>query len=27
VLERWLGRSASATDSLLGSVYPRVGFL
>jgi uncharacterized protein (DUF1501 family) len=27
VLERWLGRSASATDSLLGSTYTRLGFL
>ena len=27
VLERWLGRTASATDALLGSAYPRLGFL
>jgi uncharacterized protein (DUF1501 family) len=27
VLERWLGQSAPATDSLLGSAYPRLGFL
>ncbi len=27
VLERWLGQSASATDTLLGSAYARLGFL
>jgi uncharacterized protein (DUF1501 family) len=27
VLDRWLGQAPSATDSLLGSSYPRLGFL
>ena len=27
VLERWLGQAATATDTLLGSAYPRLGFL
>jgi uncharacterized protein (DUF1501 family) len=27
VLERWLGQSATTTDTLLGSSYPRLGFL
>jgi len=27
VLDRWLGQATSATDSLLGSSYPRLGFL
>jgi len=27
VLERWLGQAAPATDTLLGSAYPRLGFL
>jgi len=27
VLERWLGQAATSTDTLLGSAYPRLGFL
>jgi len=27
VLERWLGQAATSTDTLLGSTYPRLGFL
>jgi len=27
VLERWLGQAATTTDTLLGSTYPRLGFL
>jgi uncharacterized protein (DUF1501 family) len=27
VLERWLGQASTATDSLLGANYPRLGFL
>jgi len=27
VLERWLGQAATTTDTLLGSAYPRLGFL
>jgi uncharacterized protein (DUF1501 family) len=27
VLERWLGETATATDSLLGTTYPRLAFL
>ena len=27
VLERWLGQAATSTDALLGSSYPRLGFL
>lgn len=27
LLERWLGQSATVTDQLLGSSYPRLGFL
>ena len=27
VLDRWLGQAATATDTLLGSAYPRLGFL
>ncbi len=27
VLERWLGQAATSTDGLLGTTYPRLGFL
>ena len=27
VLDRWLGQDAAATDAMLGSAYPRLGFL
>jgi uncharacterized protein (DUF1501 family) len=27
VLERWLGLAQTTTDSILGSAYPRLGFL
>ena len=27
LLERWLGQSATVTDQILGTNYPRLGFL
>jgi hypothetical protein len=27
VLDRWLGQVPTATDALLGTSYPRLGFL